>query len=162
MMLQDLLTDNLKVVFCGTAVGNRSAEQQAYYAGCSNKFYCVLFHAGFTLIQLIPTQYKDLLKYGIGLTDLVKLKSGMDKNLNPEDYDVSGLKEKIKKYKPKFVCFNGKEAAKAYSGITTVDYGLQNYTLDKTRFFVAPSTSPTAHKYWNEQLWKDLKNLIDE
>lgn len=96
MKLQDLLNEGLKVVFCGTAVSNLSAQQEAYYAGCGNKFYCVLFHAGFTPIQLIPTQYRELLNYQIGLTNLVKLKSGMDKDLNPEDYDVAGFKENIR------------------------------------------------------------------
>lgn len=86
MMLPDLLIENLKIVFCGTAAGNRSAQQEAYYAGCGNKFYCVLFHTGFTPFQFIPAQYKELLNYAIGLTDLVKLKSGMDKDLKPEDY----------------------------------------------------------------------------
>ncbi|MDR4989125.1 MAG: mismatch-specific DNA-glycosylase [Bacteroidales bacterium] len=155
MKLQDLLKNDLKVVFCGTSVGNRSAQQEAYYAGCGNKFYCILFQAEFTPVQLIPTQYRELLHYGIGLTDLVKLKSGVDKDLSPEDFDIMGFKEKISKYKPRFVCFNGKAAAKAFSGNHKVEYGLQSYTQGTTRFFVAPSTSPTAHNYWDERFWKN-------
>lgn len=32
-MLDDLLVPNLRLVFCGTAAGTRSAAQRAYYAG---------------------------------------------------------------------------------------------------------------------------------
>ena len=160
MILPDLLKEGLKVVFCGTAVGNRTAKQEAYYAGCGNKFYCVLFHADFTPTQLIPTQYPELLKYDIGLTDLVKYKSGMDNELGPDDYDVEGFKQKLIKYKPKIVCFNGKEAVKVFSGNESVSYGLQPYKLGATRFFVVPSTSPTAHKYWVEKYWRELKSII--
>ena len=160
MKIPDLLKNDLQLVFCGTAVGNRSAEQEAYYAGCGNKFYCVLYHAGFTPIQLIPTQYPELLKFEIGLTDLVKNKAGMDKQLKPADYDLDGFKKKLQIYKPKMVCFNGKEAAKAFTGELLVKYGLQSYKFESTHFFVAPSTSPTAHNYWEERHWKELKKLI--
>ncbi|NLN96176.1 MAG: mismatch-specific DNA-glycosylase [Bacteroidales bacterium] len=161
MKIPDLLKENLKVVFCGTAAGNRSAQQEAYYAGCGNKFYCVLHHAGFTPVQLIPSQYEQLIDYGIGLTDLVKQKSGMDKDLKQEDYNISDFNEKIEKYKPQFVCFNGKEAAKKYFGVEKIDYGLQNECLGETKFFVAPSTSAKAHSYWNEEYWKKLNTLTN-
>lgn len=38
MVLDDVICEKLKVVFCGTAVGNRSAKLGAYYAGRGNKF----------------------------------------------------------------------------------------------------------------------------
>ena len=42
MILPDLLKDNLKIVFCGTAAGNKSAERKAYYAVAGNLFYPAL------------------------------------------------------------------------------------------------------------------------
>ena len=95
MKLPDLLKENLKIVFCGTAAGNRSAQQEAYYSGCGNKFYCVLFQVGLTPLHLIPSDYQNLLNYNLGLTDLAKYKSGMDSTLVQSDYDVETFKTKI-------------------------------------------------------------------
>jgi len=39
MILPDLLASNLKIVFCGSAAGTKSAENKAYYAGPGNRFY---------------------------------------------------------------------------------------------------------------------------
>ena len=38
-MLKDVLTENLDVVFCGTAKGKTSALKGYYYARTNNKFY---------------------------------------------------------------------------------------------------------------------------
>jgi len=161
MVLPDLLKENLDVVFCGTGAGSRSGMQTAYYAGCGNKFYCVLFNVGFTPVQLIPSNYPDLLNYDIGLTDLVKHKSGMDHSFNPEDYDVKAFKNKMLNWQPEYICFNGKEAAKVYFDREKVQYGLQSESLNKSRLFIASSTSPSAHKYWDERHWKNFKSLTN-
>ena len=160
-MLPDLLRMNLKIVFCGPAVGNRSAEQGNYYAGCGNKFYCVLFNCGLTPVQLVPSDYKKLLEYDIGLTDLVKTKAGMDNLFNKSDYDINGFTEKIKKYSPQIVCFNGKQAAKEFFAVEKIEYGLQSVTIGNTKIFVVPSTAPKAHEYWKEKYWKQLKEIIE-
>lgn len=47
-MLPDLLRPDLDVVFCGTAVSSASADLGHYYAGRGNKFWQLLFDAGFT------------------------------------------------------------------------------------------------------------------
>lgn len=162
-MLPDLLQENLEVVFCGTAVGNRSASQKHYYAGCGNKFYCVLYNCGFTPVQMIPSEYEKLLEYDIGLTDLVKTKAGMDNTLRSLDYNIEDFQYKIEKYSPQIVCFNGKEAAKEFFDVKNtsfIKYGLQTETIGITKIFVAPSTSPTAHKYWDERPWENLKKLV--
>jgi len=160
-MLPDLLRMNLKIVFCGPAPGNRSAAQENYYAGCGNKFYCVLYNCGFIPVQLIPSDYKKLLDYNIGLTDLVKTKAGMDYTLNKSDYDINGFTEKIKKCSPQIVCFNGKQAAKEFFGVEKIEYGLQSATIVNTKIFIAPSTAPKAHIYWKEKYWKQLKEIIE-
>lgn len=72
MILHDLLTNSLKIVFCGTAAGNKSAERKAYYAGACNLFYPTLASCGFTPRILTSKDFLILLGYGIGLTDLVK------------------------------------------------------------------------------------------
>ncbi len=157
-MLPDLLQPNLKIVFCGTAAGKRSAILQEYYAGKGNKFWCTLFVIGLTDEQLLPSQYEKLLEYNIGLTDLVKNKSGMDSTLLHSDFGSDLLLNKIKEFKPKILCFNGKRSAEEFL-LRRVDYGLQSEVIEDTKLFVAPSTSNSANGFWDISYWQKLKEL---
>ena len=165
MILPDILATNLNIVFCGSAVGDKSAIAEAYYAGPGNKFYPILYKTALTPIQLQPSDYPKLLNYSIGLTDMVKLRSGNDNVLSGSDFDIQGFKEKITKYSPKFICFNGKASAAAFlfnshKKTAFVDFGLQKQKIGNTKLFVAPSTSGSANGFWDESYWFELKQLI--
>jgi len=99
-----------------------------------------------------------LLEYNIGLTDLVKNKSGMDSNLLRSDFGSELLLTKIKEFKPKILCFNGKRAAEEFS-LKKVSYGLQTKKVKNTKLFVAPSTSNSANGFWDISYWKKLSEL---
>lgn len=159
-MLNDMLRPGLDLVFCGTAAGSESARRQAYYAGQGNKFWPILHQIGLTPRQLSPDEYVLLSEFGIGLTDLVKGKAGMDHTLNKADYDREGFVKRILVTQPKLVCFNGKQAARAYLQLKKVEFGLQaGHHIGTTQLFVAPSTSGAAGGYWNEAFWFQLSEL---
>jgi len=157
-MLPDILENNLKVVFCGTATGEKSAKLQMYYAGSGNKFWKVLKEVGLTPETLAPRQYTDLPKYGIGLTDLVKQMSGMDHQIDFKDEGDEVLRDKILKYQPKILCFNGKRAAQEFLS-RSVNYGLQPEQIGATSLFVAPSTSGAANGFWDVKWWFELVRI---
>lgn len=163
-MLKDVLHKNLDVVFCGTAKGTTSAMKGFYYAGAGNQFYSILYKAGFTPKQLLPNECFNVLQYKIGLTDLVHNQHGNDNELDDSNYDVLGFTKKIKEHQPKYVAFNGKKAAAfalGFQGKTKkVSYGLQTSTIGKTKLFVLPSTSGSARKFWDEQYWFELRELL--
>lgn len=161
MILPDVLQTNLKVVFVGTAVGNKSAQRQAYYAGPGNKFYKTLYRCGFTNRLLFPEEFRMLPGFGIGLTDVAKFVHGNDKSLKPQDFDFDGFIAKIQKYQPQWVCFNGKQAASRVTGIKTsqLEYGEMIQTIGRTKLYLAPSTSGAANGFWDESYWKELKLL---
>lgn len=48
------------------------------------------------------------------MTDIAKKASGVDSNLTFSNFDSFGLREKIEKYQPFVVGFNGKESAKKF------------------------------------------------
>ena len=73
-ILEDLFKPNLKLVFCGTAAGNKSAKIGAYYAGRGNKFWKTLYHIGMVDKLIKPVNYNELLAYDIGLTDIAKMR----------------------------------------------------------------------------------------
>ena len=71
----------LKIVFCGTAAGNVSAARGAYYAHPQNRFWSALHAFGLTPRKLEPEEYPELPRWGLGLTDIAKHVSGMDREL---------------------------------------------------------------------------------
>jgi TDG/mug DNA glycosylase family protein len=163
MILPDVLYPDLDIVFCGMAAGDKSALRKAYYAGPGNQFYPTLHTCGFTSRRLEPEEYTELTKFRIGLTDLAKLTHGRDHVLKQSDFDIAGLREKILRYQPKIVCFNGKKAAAIYlqvSGTGKITYGRQQQTIGQSKLFVAPSTSGAARGAWDINVWHDLKKQI--
>lgn len=157
-VLPDVLAPGLKVVFCGTAASPTSAAVGAYYAGPGNRFWPTLHRVGLTPILLAPQNFREVLRYGIGLTDVVKSASGTDDQLSMSDFAPDGLRRKIIQYTPQYLAFNGKRAAHAL--LDSVDYGLQPLRLGQTRLFVLPSTSGAARRYWDEALWHDLAERV--
>jgi len=158
-MLPDVLNYNLKIIFCGTAAGTTSARSGQYYAGPENKFWPILFKIRFTPIQLYPKDSREILKYRLGLTDLVKNKAGMDSILKKSDFGSDRLVEIIKEYKAKFIAFNGKRAAEEFLE-RNVNYGIQSEKIEDTQFYVLPSTSKKADDYWDISYWYDLAEMV--
>jgi TDG/mug DNA glycosylase family protein len=158
-VLADVLAPNLDVVFCGTAVGNRSARVGAYYAGRGNKFWSTLHRVGLTPLELSPSQFAELPQYGVGLTDLAKFASGNDREVSTAELDVPGFRQRISAVSPRVVAFNGKRSAEAFLG-RAVSYGQQTESIGQTAIFVLPSTSGAAQGHWDESHWRALSRFV--
>ena len=154
-LVPDLLAPGLRLVFCGTAPSRASAAARAYYAKPGNRFWPALHAAGFTPRRFQPSEYAALLELGIGLTDLCKGHSGNDDELPDGALDAGSLREKVERYRPAAVAFTSKNAARAFLG-RAVDYGWQPERVGATRFFVLPSPSGQATRFWDERPWRAL------
>jgi TDG/mug DNA glycosylase family protein len=155
-MLDDLLIPNLRLVVCGTAAGRRSAELKQYYAGRGNKFWRVLAEVGLTPRVLLPSEYRELVKYGIGLTDVAKGQSGSDTEIDFKKATPADVRRKIEEMRPRVLAFNGKKAAQTFLGVRKVDFGLHDERIGATELFVAPSTSGAANGTWDIGHWRAL------
>ena len=157
IILPDVIEKNLKIIFCGMAAGELSAKVGGYYANTNNKFWDVLCKLKFTKKERIKScDYKKILKYNLGLTDLVKNQIGGDGNINVTDDDRNLLKKNILKYKTKILAFNGKKAAKKFFYKKQVDYGKIG-KIGETSVWVLESTSPAAKRWWNNgKHWRQL------
>lgn len=159
-MLEDILKPDLLVVFCGTAAGAESEARRQYYAGPGNRFWEVLATTKLTPRQLAPADYRILLEFRIGLTDIVKQQSGSDVDIDFRSADRESLRKKIVRLAPRYLCFNGKRAAQEFFCTKAVEYGLQATTIGSTSLFVAPSTSGAARGSWDLSVWRDLARRI--
>ncbi len=161
--LPDVLAPGLKLVICGTAAGERSASAGAYYAHPSNRFWKVLSDVGLTPNVLDPASFRQLLTFGIGLTDLAKHYRGTDASLKEHDSDIEGFRRKIYKCSPRILAFNGKRAASEYFSIPTrrVNYGRQKDQIGSTALFVVTQTSG-SNGHWKPEPWYELACLVRE
>ncbi len=159
-MLDDVIAPGLRLVICGSAVGTASARAGCYYAGPQNRFWQTLFEVGLTPRPLAPHEFRTLLEFGIGVTDIVKTQVGPDHVLRPAESDVEVLRSLIERYRPRMLCFNGKRAAQQFLGRTDVALGLQSEMVGATRLFVAPSTSAAARRYWRLEVWQALADEV--
>ena len=150
-----MLAPGLRVVFCGTAAGERAAAVGAPYAGPGNRFYRVLHLVGLTPRELRPTEFRDLLAFGIGLTDVAKHAVGRDHALTPADFDAAAVIAKARRFRPGVLAFVGKRAALEVLG-TAAGYGAQEATIGPTRTWVLPSTSGAARAFWDVEPWRAL------
>lgn len=160
MILPDLLEDRLSLVLCGTAPSTASKKNEAYYAHPGNIFWKTLFEAGLTPERLHPKEYRDLLKYRIGLTDLNKTEWGADSELSRVGFDIPKFVEKMLRYRPLVIAFTSKFAGRNFSGRKTVPYGRQIETIEGIPLFVVPSTSGLARGHFDLSQWQALARFV--
>ena len=157
--LDDLLRPGLDLVVCGTAASAVSAARGQYYAGPGNRFWSVLEETGLTPCLLQPSEFRSLLQYGIGLTDVVKNQAGMDADIDFSGYGAT-LELRLRSFSPRFLCFNGKRAASEALGRRQITYGMQSEKFGLTNLFVAPSTSAAARRWWDDRFWEQLADSV--
>lgn len=163
-LVPDLLAPGLRLVFCGTALGRRSARERAYYAHPGNLFWRALHETGLTPERIAPRDYARLLEHRIGLTDLAKRHFGNDVALPADAFDVAALREKIERHRPVMLAFTSKTGAGAFLGRPTgrIALGPQEERIGETTLFVLPSPSGSARAYWDRSVWEELARTARE
>lgn len=150
-ILPDLLAPGLRLVFCGMAAGPESARTGRYYAGPGNRFWPLLAEAGFTPRRLAPQDFPALLPLGIGLTDLAKTQSGVDRLVRVTEADRARLRETILAARPRALAFTSGRAAALALGLPAPRFGALPAALAPEGFppvFVLPSTSGSNNGNW--------------
>jgi len=162
---------NLRILFIGTSPGIKSATTGHYYAGDSNVFWKLLYQSGLTKKMLRPTQDKQIIHYGYGLTDIVK----------PPTINQSSIKERytfhhalklhrrLNMHNPKIAAFVGKKGFRIFMQKSNLklEYGFQYRYNQDIRIFLLPSTSgqsyndtsPSEKLAWFRELRKYLKYI---
>jgi TDG/mug DNA glycosylase family protein len=148
--LPDHVRPGLRVLFVGINPGLRSAAVGHHYAGYSNRFWKLVHESGLVPEPLKPERDAELLRWGMGLTNLVARPSAGVGDLGATDFARGRriLRAKIRRLRPGIV---------ALVGLTVYDHlfprsergsdhprprvGLQPETLHGAQVFVLPNTS---------------------
>ncbi|KAF9095193.1 hypothetical protein BGX23_000887 [Mortierella sp. AD031] len=118
----DIIDYDLDVLFVGINPGVKTSERGHHYSGPNNHFWPCLSDSGLLPpgVRLGPDDDKSLPALtNMGLTNLVDRPSRMGNELSEAECRAAApiLTAKIKKYRPRFVCFVSKQAWDMYSGV---------------------------------------------
>lgn len=152
-MLPDLLAPGLKLVFCGTAASHKSAERGHYYAGPGNRFWSLLAEIGLTPRLFSPEEDRLLPALGIGLTDLAKGISGMDREIPANAYAPARLRALIAELRPARLAFTSLTAAKIALGAR---HPAGRVPAPQLPIWILPSPSGAARGSFRVEPWYDL------
>lgn len=142
-MLEDILSPGLRVVFCGINPGLSSAQKGLHFANPTNRFWKIIFQAGFTERQLGAEEAPQLLANGCGLTVLVERPTTEASELSQTEFRDGGkrLIEKMELYQPEVLAVLGKQAFRHAFRAHETTWGKQSLTIGKTAIWVLPNPS---------------------
>lgn len=160
-ILPDVLEPGLRLVFCGTAAGTRSARDGAYYAHPGNMFWRALHAVGLTPRLLAPAEYPLMPGFGVGFTDLAKFHHGNDNELPRGAFDAEALCRKIEHYAPRVIAFTSKQAGMAALG-KRITIGRQPVKFGGAIAWVLPSPSGQARGAWNLATWQAMADEVNQ
>lgn len=170
--LTDYLQPGLDIVFVGLNPSSYSVQVGHYFANPRNRFWAALNRSGLVGEELGPERDTDLVKYGIGFTDVVKRPTPQASGLKAADYRrwAPVLREKLVHYQPHIACFHGMTGYKAYlkhgEGVEERPaLGAQGRTIGVSQVFVVPNPSPANAQYSLDDLvywYRELAKFKDE
>ena len=107
--LPDYLRQGLDIVFVGINPSVNSARAGHYFYTSTNRFWPAINMSGlFPIPMTRETDYRAL-EFNIGFTDVAKRPSASASMMTAKDFREGTLllKEKLRRYQPGIVCFNG-------------------------------------------------------
>lgn len=158
----DIIAPNLQVLFCGINPSLYSAVVGHHFARPGNRFWRSLHIAGFTDRVLAPSEDRELLQLGYGLTNIVDQATARADQLTTTEL-IAGhhsLAAKIQHYQPQYLAILGISAYRAAFMQPKATIGRQNETLHDTLLWVLPNPSGLNAHYQIEDLGRVYRELL--
>lgn len=164
--IPDVITPNLKVLFCGINPSLYSAAVGHHFARPGNRFWKTLHGAGFTERLLSPFEDHDLLAGGYGLTNIVDRATARADELSSDDL-MAGQRQlaaKVQRFCPQFLAVLGVSAYRIAFNRPKAAIGYQEERLHNTSIWVLPNPSGlNAHYQLNDlqQVYHQLLRTVE-
>lgn len=156
-----MVTDGLRVLFCGINPGLMTAATGHHFARPGNRFWPVLHRSGFTPRRLEPSEQAELLSYGLGITNVVARPTARADELTAEEYREGGrlLALKVARLRPRWLAVVGVTAYRAAFGDRKAQVGPQERTIGATRVWVLPNPSGLNAHWTAETMAEEFARL---
>jgi double-stranded uracil-DNA glycosylase len=141
--IPDVIAHGLRILFCGINPGLYSGATGHHFARPGNRFWPALHAAGLTPRRIQPWEERELLRYGLGITNLVARTTARAAEL-PADELRTGralLERKVARSRPAVVAFAGLGAYRVAFDRPAATVGAQDERLAGARVWVLPNPS---------------------
>jgi TDG/mug DNA glycosylase family protein len=147
--VRDVIAPGLRVLFCGINPGLYTALTGHHFAGPGNRFWKALHLGGFTPRVLAPAEKRELLGYGLGITNVVMRATATAAELGPEEYVAGGrrLRAKVLRQRPRALAVLGVGAYRTAFARPDAAVGEQPERIGTTRLWVLPNPSGLNANY---------------
>ena len=141
--IPDVVAPGLRVLFAGINPGLYSAATGYHFARPGNRFWPVLYAAGFTDRVLRPEEQFDLLALGLGITNVVARATARAEELTDDEVRAGGrvLTAKVTRLAPRWLAVVGITVYRTAFGRPGATTGQQEQTLGSTQIWVLPNPS---------------------
>lgn len=131
------------MLFCGINPGLMSAATGHHFARPGNRFWPVLHASGFTPRLLRPDEERELLTYGLGITNVVERASARADELDAGELREGGrlLAHKTERLRPAWLAVVGVTAYRTAFGERTAQVGPQERLIGPAKVWVLPNPS---------------------
>lgn len=139
----DVIAPGLRVLFVGINPGLYTAAIGHHFGRPGNRFWPALHASGFTPRLLTPYEERDLLGYGLGISNVAARATARAEELSAAEIQAGGqiLEEKVRAFAPQWVAVLGVGAYRAAFDRPKAGVGRQSETLGGARAWLLPNPS---------------------
>lgn len=161
-ILPDALKRGLRVVFVGTAPSETSRKLGVPYGNGRNLFWPTLSDVGLLPNDFDRRDWRDVTRFGIGITDVCKTQAGIDAKITA--WDVEGLWRKLERFAPRFVAFtsrrSAREGTRGFFPSKALCLGEMGLAIAGMWLYGLTSPSPRAAWAWDVEPWIALPIIM--
>ena len=164
--IRDVIARDLDVLFCGINPGLYTAAVGHHFGRPGNRFWPVLHRAGFTPRLFAPSEQRELLPLGFGITNIVARATAAADELSRDEL-VEGariLTRKVMRFRPCYLAIVGIGAYRTAFDRPRAMLGLQDETIGATKIWVLPNPSGLNANYRPSELvelFAELRQAVE-
>ncbi len=158
--MPDVLAAGLKVLFCGINPGLYTAAIGHHFGRPGNRFWPTLHAAGFTPRLFDPSEERELLPLGFGITNVVPRATAAADELTAREIVAGGraLTARVMRYAPRYLAVLGIGAYRTAFARPKAVIGLQPDPIGETRVWVLPNPSG-LNAFYNHTLTDEFRKF---
>ena len=159
--VRDVIRPGLQVLFCGINPGLYTAAVGHHFARPGNRFWKALHEGGFTDRLLSPFEERELLRFGYGITNVVRRTTASADQLTKDEIIKGGqlLIAKVRRYQPSCLAVLGVGAYRTAFQQPKANIGRQAESIGNTSIWVLPNPSGLNANYQLADLSRLFKEL---
>ena len=162
--IEDVIAPGLRVLFVGINPGLYSGWSGHHFARPGNRFWPTLHAAGFTPRLLHPSEERELLAYGCGITNFVNRATATAAELMADELVAGGerLLRIAETHRPRSVAILGITAYRTAFARPKARLGRQIESLGDTPLWVLPNPSGLNAHYTPAALAEVFRTFREE